>query len=79
MLATQLERPIVPITINGSYDVFNREDTMVNRHSLELIIHKPIPCESFKGKNTKILMKEVFDIIHDDLKLSPRNTLGKES
>ena len=79
MLASQLERPIVPITINGSYDVFNREDTMVNRHSLELIIHKPIPCESFKGKNTKVLMNEVFDIIHDDLKQSSRNTLGKES
>jgi len=69
MLATQLERPIVPITINGSYNVFNRDATSVNYHALELIIHKPIPCEEFKGKNTKTLMKDVFDIIHNDLKI----------
>lgn len=69
VLANQLERPIVPITINGSFKVFGRHATMVNFHSLELIIHKPISYEDIKGKNTKVVMKEVYDIINADLKV----------
>jgi len=74
MLANQLERPIVPITINGSYEAFNREATTVSHHALELIIHKPIPYEEVKGKNTKQVMKEVYDIINKDLKLDVSNS-----
>ncbi|MCR5312969.1 MAG: 1-acyl-sn-glycerol-3-phosphate acyltransferase [Bacteroidaceae bacterium] len=73
MLASQLERPIVPITINGSYEVFSRDATMVNHHPLELIIHKPIPYEDFKGKKSKELIKEVYDIINGSLKLDNQN------
>lgn len=69
LLATQLERPIVPITINGSYNVFNRNATMVSHHSMELIIHKPIPYEDFRGKSSKVLIKEVREIICGSLKL----------
>lgn len=67
MLASQLERPIVPITINGSYEVFNREATMVTRHPLQLIIHKPISVEEQKARGTKQIMKDVYDVIHEDL------------
>lgn len=67
VLASQLERPIVPITINGSYEVFNREATMVSRHPLQLIIHRPISVEEQKSKGTKQIMKDVYDVIHEDL------------
>ncbi len=68
MLASQLERPIVPITINGSYQVFNRDATMISRHSLELIVHDAISVEEQKAKGTKQIMKDVYDIINKDLK-----------
>ena len=68
LLASQLERPIVPITINGSFNVFNRNATMVSYHPLEMIIHKPISVEEQKQKGTKAIMQEVYDIIEKDLK-----------
>lgn len=67
MLASQLERPIVPITINGSYEVFNRNATMISYHPLELIIHAPISVEEQKSMGTKKVMNEVYEIIHADL------------
>lgn len=67
MLASQLERPIVPITINGSYEVFNRNATMISYHPLELIIHKPISVEEQKSRGTKQIMKDVYEVIHEDL------------
>lgn len=44
MLADELQLPVVPITINGSYEVMRRQDDWhwVRRHSLRLTIHKPI-------------------------------------
>lgn len=44
-LADELGLPIVPITINGSFDVLRRQEgfSFVRRHCLELIIHPPIP------------------------------------
>lgn len=67
MLASQLERPIVPITINGSFEVFNRNATMISYHPLELIIHKPISVDEQKDMGTKKIMKNVYDIIHSSL------------
>lgn len=66
-LAAMLKRPIVPITINGSFEVFNREATMVHHHSMELILHEPISVEEQKEKGQEQLMKDVFDIINADL------------
>lgn len=44
MLADELQLPVVPITINGSYEVMRRQNDWhwVRRHSLRLTIHKPI-------------------------------------
>lgn len=43
-LAAELDLPIVPLTINGSFDVLRRQDgiTFVRRHALTLTIHEPI-------------------------------------
>lgn len=67
MLAGQLERPVVPITINGSFHVFNRNATIVSHHALELIIHAPLSVDYQKQIGTKAVMKEVFDTINADL------------
>ena len=44
MLADELQLPVVPITINGSYEVMRRQNDWhwVRWHSLRLTIHKPI-------------------------------------
>ena len=44
MLADELQLPVVPLTINGSYEVMRRQNDWhwVRRHRLSLTIHKPI-------------------------------------
>lgn len=43
-LAQELQLPVVPLTINGSFDVLHRQEgiAFVHRHALRLTIHKPI-------------------------------------
>lgn len=67
MLANEIGIPIVPMTINGSFDVFSRNHKSVHLGTVTLTIHKPITAEERQGKQTKVIMQEVFDIINGGL------------
>lgn len=69
LLAQELRIPIVPITINGSYDIMPRNHDMhfAVYHSLRLTIHEPIYPTSPEYNDTKALMAKTFSIIHDGL------------
>ncbi|MBQ0022645.1 MAG: 1-acyl-sn-glycerol-3-phosphate acyltransferase [Prevotellaceae bacterium] len=67
MLANEIGLPIVPITINGSFDVFNRKAKSVNFGTLTMTIHKPITAEEREGKASKVVMQQVYDIINGGL------------
>lgn len=67
MLANDIELPIVPLTINGSFQFFNRKAKSMTWHPVELTMHHPISVEARQGKPTKEIMREVFDIINADL------------
>jgi hypothetical protein len=47
--------------------VFSRNDKSVNLGTVTLTIHKPITAEERQGKQTKVVMQEVFDIINGGL------------
>ncbi len=67
MLANEIGLPLVPITINGSFNVFGRKAKSVTRGKLTLVIHDPITSEDRQGKNVKTIMQDVHDIIERDL------------
>ncbi len=67
MLANEIGLPIVPITINGSFDIFSRKAKSVSFGKLTMTIHKPLTEEDRKGKASKVIMKEVFDTINAGL------------
>lgn len=69
-LAGEIGLPIVPLTINGSFHVFNRHARSVSRSPLSLTIHQPITAEERQGVPTRQLMKQVFNTI--DASLEPR-------
>ncbi len=73
MLAGEIGLPIVPITIDGSFDIFNRKAKSVTWGRLRLTIHEPITEEQRKGKPTKVFMEEVHQIIQ----VSLRSTLSR--
>lgn len=69
MLADELQLPICPLTINGSFNVMPRmrDWRWVTWHPLRLTIHKPIPQKG-KGKVFELEMeRESYQAINDGL------------
>ena len=68
MLANEIGLPIVPITINGSFQAFSRKARSVTRTPLSLTIHQPIVPDYYQHRPTKVFMQEVYDIIDSQLR-----------
>lgn len=68
-LATQFELPIVPITIDGAYDILPKDAKLPRWGHIKITIHKPVPVAE-DGVDVQMLMDETFNTIHEAL--SPR-------
>lgn len=66
-IAMDMKLPIVPITINGPYDVMKATSFKLTPGKLELIIHKPIATENLESKDLRPLMDKTREIIYSDL------------
>lgn|SRR5574344_2621184 len=64
-LADELQLPIVPMTVNGSFDILPRQKgaNFIERHRLTLTIHKPIYPQGKGVKDIQETMKESYDAI----------------
>ena len=69
MLADDIELPVVPLTINGSFDIMPRMRDMhwVNWHPLRLTIHKPIMPIGKGTENIKYLEEESYKSVMSGL------------
>ena len=69
MLADELQLPVVPLTINGSFDIMPRTNKWyhVNRHNLTLTIHAPIDPTGQGADDIKSIMQKSYDEIMADL------------
>lgn len=65
-LAVDLNMPVVPLTINGSYKVLSKSSFLVNPGKVTLQIHKPIvpPAE---GYDMEALVEESFKTVSSAL------------
>ena len=70
MLADELQLPVVPLTINGSFHIMPRmrDWHFVNWHPLTLTIHAPIPPQGSGAENIHHAMEESYDAIKSALK-----------
>ena len=66
-IAMDMKLPIVPITLNGPFDVLKVNSFRLYPGKLELIIHKPISTENLEQKDLRNLMDQTKDIIHSGL------------
>ena len=68
-LADELQLPVVPITIDGSFDVLPRMAgfNFVNFHRMRLVIHKPIMPQGKGIADINQTMKASYDTIMADL------------
>lgn len=66
MLAVEFGLPVVPITIDGAFDVMPRFKRVPRWGHITLTIHKPIVAVDGKH-DLQALMKDSFDAIHSSL------------
>ena len=68
-LADELQLPLLPVTINGSYEVLSRKRgfNFVNWHRLSLTIHEPIAPPSGDERDERAVMTEAHDIVESAL------------
>ena len=68
-LATEFGLPIVPLTINGSYDVMPKSTFRITPGKISLTIHKPIYFEKSGDDKalTEDLMQHSYDVIKSAL------------
>jgi 1-acyl-sn-glycerol-3-phosphate acyltransferase len=73
-LAVKTGIPIIPLTINGSYDRRPKGKFLINPGTIELILDEPIPTDNGTGKEFEIsIMNRVYGIIQSRFK-EPRVT-----
>lgn len=66
-LAIDTGLPLVPITINGPFDVMKRNSITLNPNRLELTIHKPISTKNLSKEDIPDLINKTKTIISSDL------------
>lgn len=66
--ALSLKLPIVPLTIDGAYDILSIGSKKMKRGDISLTFHDPIPTEGLTADNLPLLMEDVRNIIKGSLK-----------
>ncbi len=62
-LADQLQLPVVPLTIDVSFNILPRTGKILYWHRLTLIVHDPIYPQGKGAENQEMLMEESYRII----------------
>ena len=76
MLADELQLPVVPLTISGSFNILPRTGKYLCWHPMKLIIHDPIYPTCQGPDNLKYLAEELYTLIEESL---PEAYKGKET
>ena len=66
-LADELHLEVVPVTINGSFEILPRTGKWIHRHRMILTIHPPIPPHGQGAENIKKTMAEAYATVESAL------------
>ena len=66
-IAIDMKLPIVPLTINGAYDILKIGTALIKPGKMELTIHEPIPTEALTEEDIAKLMGETKGSIQSAL------------
>lgn len=67
VIAQELGLPVVPLTINGAFDVMKIHTYLIHPGKLELVIHEPIPTKGLTEEDMPELVSKCRDIVHSAL------------
>ncbi len=66
-LADELQLPVVPLTINGSFDILPRTGKFLSWHPMTLIVHAPIYPQTKGVENINRMVEESYKAIESGL------------
>ena len=66
-LADELQLPIVPLTIDGSFEVLPRTGGFIRRHRMILTMHDPIYPQGQGPEDIKITMEKAYSAVQSRL------------
>ena len=66
-VADDLQLAVVPVTIDGSFEVLPRTGKWIHRHRMTLTLHDPIPPHGQGTENIKTLMAESYAAVESAL------------
>lgn len=72
MLASEFKLPIVPVTIDGAYDVMSRKSKLPVWGHITLTIHPPVPAP--ESDHCQDLIDSIHDTIASSLPARHRDT-----
>ena len=61
-MALNLRLPIVPVTINGTFEVMRTGTFLLNPHRIELIIHDPVPAVDIEVNNIRETASKIKEL-----------------
>lgn len=67
IIATELGLPVVPLTVNGSFDRMKIHTYLLHPGKLELVIHEPIPTTGLTEEDIPQLMAKSKEAINEGL------------
>lgn len=67
IIAKELNLSLVPITINGAFNVMPINSFWLNPHKMQLVIHDPIPTTNADIENLQPLIDECHKAVNRDL------------
>ena len=67
IIAQQMQLPIVPITLNGPFDVMKIHTYLINPGKMELIIHDPISTTEISVDDIPQLIEETRETVQSSL------------
>ena len=71
-LATKAKVPIVPVTIDGAYDILIKGEHKINKAVVNFIIHPPIYTDNMTKEEMAEIHTKVHSIVQDGIGLYPR-------
>lgn len=66
-IAYDLKLPIVPLTLNGPFEVLKRGSFSLKSARMELIIHKPLPTIHLEESDLPALIEKSREVVHSAL------------
>ena len=66
-LATKAEVPIIPVTLDGSYHMFEEKNRIVYGTTIKMVFHEPIETKGMSKSEQRELPEKVEKIIRDSL------------